>query len=222
MNPCSKSIEPGEGYRAVHPLQMQPVGSHGFTCALLTSSPPPLLSPQRQDGLDSLELRRIPPLAKVCMACILPPDRRPVVISGPSGVGKSTLSQRLLDAHPGTFATTVSHTTRKPRPGEIEGTTYYYVSRDKFESLIAEDTFIEYTEFNGNLYGTSKQTVIDQTAKGSFVLLDIEMEGVKQLKTEQLKADSQINPRFVFIKPPNFTVLEVRLRGRGTEDECSI
>ncbi|KAI5861925.1 guanylate kinase [Durotheca rogersii] len=153
---------------------------------------------------------------------VLPPDHRPVVISGPSGVGKSTLYQRLLDEHPGILATTVSHTTRKPRPGEVEGTTYYYVSRDKFESLIAQDTFIEYTEFGGNLYGTSKQTVIDQTAKGSVVLLDIEMEGVKQLKTEQLRADSQINPRFVFIKPPNLTVLEARLRGRGTEDECSI
>lgn len=118
--------------------------------------------------------------------------------------------------------TTVSHTTRKPRPGEVEGTSYYYVSRDKFESLITEGSFIEHAEFNGNLYGTSKQTVIDQTAKGSVVLLDIEMEGVKQLKEAQLKVDSQIQPRFVFIKPPNFTVLEARLRGRGTEDESSI
>jgi guanylate kinase len=72
------------------------------------------------------------------------------------------------------------------------------------------------------LYGTSKQTIINQTAKGSVVLLDIEMEGVKKLKEEQSKADSQINPRFVFIKLPNFQVLEARLRGRGTEDEGSI
>ncbi|TPX10704.1 uncharacterized protein E0L32_008273 [Thyridium curvatum] len=75
---------------------------------------------------------------------------------------------------------------------------------------------------NGNLYGTSKQTVISQMAKGLVVLLDIEMEGVKQLKAEQLRPDSQINPRFVFIKPPSFAVLEARLRGRGTEDEGSI
>ena len=72
------------------------------------------------------------------------------------------------------------------------------------------------------MYGTSKQTVIDQAAKGSIVLLDIEMEGVKQLKKEQFKVGSHINPRFVFIKPPSFTELEVRLRGRGTEDEGSI
>lgn len=128
----------------------------------------------------------------------------------------------LLDAHPGTFVTSVSHTTRKPRPGEVEGSSYHYVSREKFEALITENTFIEYAEFNGNLYGTSQQTIIDQTAKGSVVLLDIEMEGVKQLKEEQLKADSQINPRFVFIKPPSFAVLEARLRGRGTEDEGSV
>jgi guanylate kinase len=147
---------------------------------------------------------------------------RPIVISGPSGVGKGTLCQKLLDAYPETFATTVSHTTRKPRPGEVEGSAYYFVSRDKFESLIAEGTFIEFAEFNGNLYGTSKQTVIDQTARGSVVLLDIEMEGVKQLKVEQSKADSQINARFVFIKPPSLEALEARLRGRGTEDEESI
>ena len=72
------------------------------------------------------------------------------------------------------------------------------------------------------MYGTSKQTVIDQTAQGSVVLLDIEMEGVKQLKKEQSKVDSQIDPRFVFIKAPSFVVLEARLRGRGTEDEDSI
>lgn len=147
-----------------------------------------------------------------------PSDRRPVVISGPSGVGKGTLCQRLLDAHPGVFATTVSHTTRQPRPGEVDGKTYHFVSRPEFEALIAADAFIEYAEFNGNLYGTSKQTIIDQAASGSVVLLEIEMEGVKQLR----KAGSAIHPRFVFIKPPSFDVLEARLRARGTDDEASI
>jgi len=149
-------------------------------------------------------------------------ERRPIVISGPSGVGKGTLCQRLLDAYPETFATTVSHTTRAPRPGEVEGSSYCFVSRDKFEPLIAEGVFIEFAEFNGNLYGTSRQTVVDQTARGAVVLLDIEMEGVRQLKEEQDKGKSPINPRFVFVKPPTSEALEARLRGRGTEDEGSV
>jgi guanylate kinase len=127
-----------------------------------------------------------------------------------------------METHPDVFVTTVSHTTRKPRPGEVEGMTYYYVSRDKFESLIKDNAFIEYTEFNGNLYGTSKKTIIDQIAKGLIILLDIEMEGVKQLRKEQSRTGSRINPRFVFIKPPSYVALEIRLRDRGTEDERSI
>ncbi len=127
-----------------------------------------------------------------------------------------------MDKYPDVFATTVSHTTRPPRPGEVEGSSYFFVSRDKFEDLIAQDAFIEYTEFNGNLYGTSKQTVIDQTTRGLVVLLDIELEGVKQLREQQSKSGAQVNPRFVFIRPPSSEVLEARLRGRGTEDEASV
>ncbi|CAK7275382.1 hypothetical protein SEPCBS119000_006665 [Sporothrix epigloea] len=122
----------------------------------------------------------------------------------------------------GVFAATVSHTTRQRRPGETEGESYFYVSRDTFESLIRQDAFIEHAEFNGNLYGTSKQTVIDQTARGLTVILDIEMEGVKQLKQESSTCNQTIHPRFVFIQPPSLAILEQRLRGRGTEDEDSI
>lgn len=116
---------------------------------------------------------------------------------------------------------TVSHTTRKPRAGEIDGVSYHFVSEDTFQSLIGQGAFIEYAEFNGNLYGTSKQTVIDQKSRGSIVLLDIEMEGVKQLKKTESQTP-EIDARFVFIRPQSLETLERQLRGRGTEDEAGI
>ncbi|KAI0384811.1 guanylate kinase [Hypomontagnella monticulosa] len=143
-------------------------------------------------------------------------NRRPVVISGPSGVGKGTLFRKLFDAHKDCFALSVSHTTRKPRAGEAHGVDYYYVSPEEFEALVQADGFVEHAKFGSNRYGTSKQTIADQTAKGRVVVLDIEMEGVKQIKKSGIEA------RYVFIKPPSFEELERRLRGRGTEDEDSI
>jgi guanylate kinase len=148
---------------------------------------------------------------------IPPPDRRPIVISGPSGVGKGTLSQKLFDAHPDTFALTVSHTTRKPRAGEVEGVTYFFVPPSAFSSLVSQNAFVEYAFFSGHYYGTSKQTIADQTAKGLVVVLDIEIQGVKQMK-----ANPSIDARYVFIKPPSFETLEARLRSRGTENEEDI
>jgi guanylate kinase len=145
-------------------------------------------------------------------------DRRPVVISGPSGVGKGTLIQMLKQRHPGVFTTTVSRTTRSPRPGEEEGKAYYFVTVSHFQSLLSQNALIEHTFFNGNCYGTSKQTVEAQGAKsGARVLLDIEMQGVKQMK-----AGSGIEARYVFIKPPSFALLESRLRIRGTEEERDV
>lgn len=87
---------------------------------------------------------------------------------------------------------------------------------DAFQDLIAADGFVEHAQFSGNRYGTSKMTIEEQTAKGRVVLLDIEMEGVKQIKKAGIPA------RFVFISPPSLQVLETRLRGRGTEKEESI
>lgn len=109
-------------------------------------------------------------------AIALPQDRRPVVISGPSGVGKGTLFKKLFDAHKDCFALSVSHTTRKPRAGEAHGVDYYYVSPEEFEALVQADGFVEHAKFGSNRYGTSKQTIADQTAKGRVVVLDIEME----------------------------------------------
>lgn len=107
---------------------------------------------------------------------IAPPDRRPIVISGPSGVGKGTLYNLLFERHPDTFCLSVSHTTRAPRDGERHGHHYWFVPMADFEDLIAQNGFVEHAKFSGNRYGTSKMAIEEQTQKGRVVLLDIEME----------------------------------------------
>lgn len=143
-----------------------------------------------------------------------PQDLRPIVVSGPSGVGQGTLIQKLFDTHPSTFGFTVSHTTRKPRPGEVEGVAYFFVSPSEFSSLCSQGAFVEHAYFSGNYYGTSKKTIDDQASKGLIVVLDIEMQGIKQMK-----ANPSIDARYVFIRPPSLEALEARLRARGTENE---
>ncbi|KAJ4168108.1 guanylate kinase [Fusarium falciforme] len=145
-----------------------------------------------------------------------PSDRRPLVICGPSGVGKGTLIKLLFSRHPDVFTLSVSHTTRGPRNGETDGVEYHFVTKEAFRELIAKDGFVEHAQFGSNLYGTSKATIEEQTAKGRVVVLDIEMEGVKQVKA------SSIDARYVFVAPPDNEELEKRLRGRGTETEDSI
>ncbi|KAI9829033.1 MAG: guanylate kinase [Thelocarpon impressellum] len=141
---------------------------------------------------------------------------RPVVISGPSGAGKSTLLKRLFAEHPSTFGFSVSHTTRGPRAGEVDGREYNFVPKETFLQLVDEGGFIEHAQFSGNHYGTSIKAVKDVADKGLICILDIEMEGVKQVKRTDL------NARFLFLAPPSLAVLEQRLRGRGTEDEASL
>ncbi|XP_075533314.1 guanylate kinase isoform X2 [Dermacentor variabilis] len=141
---------------------------------------------------------------------------RPLVICGPSGSGKSTLLKKLLKDFGDYFALSVSHTTRKPRPGEVNGKDYHFISRDEMEQAIEAGEFIEYTEFSGNLYGTSKKSVRDVQEQGRICILDIEIEGVKNIK------NTDLNPRYIFVKPPSMKALEERLRGRGTESEESL
>lgn len=107
-------------------------------------------------------------------------------------------------------------TTRKPRPGEVDGKHYHFVSRDAMQQAIKEGEFIEFTEFSGNMYGTSKRAVRDVMNSGRICILDIEIEGVKNIK------NTDLNPQYVFIKPPSLEILEERLRGRGTETEESL
>lgn len=104
-------------------------------------------------------------------------------------------------------------TTRSPRPGEKDGVEYNFTTKESFLALVANGGFIEHAQFGGNYYGTSIQAVKDIASKGRICILDIEMEGVKQVKKTDL------NARFLFLSPPSLEVLEQRLRGRGTETE---
>ncbi|KAL3988588.1 meiosis-specific with OB domain-containing protein [Sarotherodon galilaeus] len=124
---------------------------------------------------------------------------RPVVCSGPSGVGKSTLLKKLMKEYEGVFGFSISHTTRKPRPGEQNGIDYHYVTRDVMQAGIDKGDFIESVQ-----------------SKNLICLLDIDMQGVKNIKKTDL------NPMFISIQPPSMEILEKRLRGRKTESEESL
>nr|CAH7714718.1 unnamed protein product [Callosobruchus chinensis] len=141
---------------------------------------------------------------------------RPVVFCGPSGSGKSTLLQRLMRDHPDAFGYSVSHTTRKPRPGEVDGVHYHFTTRDQMLEAIRDGQFLEHATFSGNMYGTSKTAVEDVAKTGKVCVLDIDVQGVKQVKQTDLQ------PWLIFIEPPSLEVLEARLKARKTETEESL
>uniref|UniRef100_A0A8C6ZAY3 Guanylate kinase n=3 Tax=Nothoprocta TaxID=8806 RepID=A0A8C6ZAY3_NOTPE len=141
---------------------------------------------------------------------------RPVVLSGPSGAGKSTLLKKLLQEYKNVFGFSVSHTTRKPRPGEVNGKDYHFVSREEMQKEIDAGEFIEHAEFSGNMYGTSKGAVQAIQAQNQICVLDIDIQGVKNIKRTEL------NPIYISVQPPSIDVLEKRLRDRQTETEESL
>lgn len=144
-----------------------------------------------------------------------PPSGRLIVLTGPSGVGKGTLLRALLQRHPDLYYS-VSMTTRSPRPGETNGKNYYFVSRNKFEQLVAQGEFLEWAEFAGNYYGTPREAVLNQVGSGKLVILEIELEGARQIRTSFPSAHS------IFILPPSFEELEQRIRGRAQDSEEAI
>ncbi|PIL25028.1 hypothetical protein GSI_12916 [Ganoderma sinense ZZ0214-1] len=135
---------------------------------------------------------------------------RPLVISGPSGVGKSTLLKRLFADYPDKFGFSVSHTTRSPRAGEVDGKDYHFVSQEKFKDLISQAAFIEHAQFSGNFYGTSFMTVGDIQKSGRRCLLDIEAQGVRQVKATDL------NPVYLFRLAT--ALKEIEYAKEGTHD----
>ncbi|WP_315788486.1 guanylate kinase [Fischerella sp. JS2] len=144
-----------------------------------------------------------------------PSSGKLIVLTGPSGVGKGTLMRSLLARHPELYYS-VSATTRSPRPGEIDGKDYYFISRSKFEQLMAAGEFLEWAEFAGNYYGTPREPVINQICSGKLVVLEIELEGARQIRRSFPEALS------IFILPPSFSELEKRIRTRGQDSEEAI
>lgn len=144
-----------------------------------------------------------------------PSSGRLLLITGPSGVGKGTLVARLLERHPGLWLS-VSATTRAPRAGEEEGRHYFFLDRAAFERQVAAGGFLEWAEFAGNLYGTPRGAVQQRLDAGQPVLLEIELEGARQVR-RSFPAGFQ-----VLLQPPSFEELERRIRGRGTDSEEAI
>lgn len=134
------------------------------------------------------------------------------IVSGPAGSGKGTVVNALVKNHPEIFLS-VSATTRNPRPGEVHGVHYYYISKEEFEQRIKNGQMLEYTTYSGNYYGTPLKEIEEAMEKGKDIILEIEVDGGMQVKE---KVNDAVT---IMLTPPNKDVLEARLRGRGTETE---
>jgi guanylate kinase len=136
-----------------------------------------------------------------------------LIISSPSGAGKTTLTQRLLERIDNTRFS-VSHTTRKPRAGEQDGREYHFVGKETFEHLAKQGEFLEWAHVHGNLYGTSRME-IERARDARGLIFDVDHQGARQIKAKVPDAVA------IFILPPSMTILEQRLRGRASEDEAT-
>ncbi|WP_372806236.1 guanylate kinase [Pontiella sp.] len=155
---------------------------------------------------------------------VYPRASRPLmlVVSAPSGAGKSTLCNRLVDEFP-KVVYSVSCTTREPRGEEKDGEHYYFLSKKEFKERIKNGEFLEFAKVHGNYYGTLEDTVLYAMEEGNHVLLDIDVQGAKQLRESLVRLDPRhpIRRGFtdIFISPPSMEELEKRLRGRATDEE---
>ena len=137
-----------------------------------------------------------------------------VVISGPSGAGKGTICQRLKEQS--IIELSVSMTTRKPRPGEVEGQNYFFVTEEEFEEYISKDGFLEYAKVYNHYYGTPREIVLNKLAQNKDVVLEIDIQGALKVKETYPKGV------FIFIMPPSMAELRRRITGRGSETEADI
>ena len=142
-------------------------------------------------------------------------QKKLIILTGPSGVGKGTVVKEILGKEKN-FWLSISATTREPREGEVDGENYYFLNEEKFKEMIDKNLFLEWAKFAGNYYGTPMSSVKDKIKEGFTVLLEIEVEGAKQIKDKFPESFS------IFLMPPNKTELERRIRNRGTEKEEDI
>ena len=142
-------------------------------------------------------------------------QKKLIILTGPSGVGKGTVIKKIL-AKDENIWLSISATTREPREGEKEGENYYFLNQEKFKEMIKQNLFLEWAQFAGNYYGTPLFTVDEKIKKGFTVLLEIEVEGAKQIK------EKFPNSLSIFLLPPDKGELERRIRNRGTEKEEAI
>lgn len=134
----------------------------------------------------------------------------PFVVAAPSGTGKTTVCRKVVERD-GQISFSVSHTTRKQRPEEVDGRDYFFVDRDEFRQLVAGGTFLEWAEYGANCYGTSWKAIEGPLASGHDMLLEIEVQGAQQIRARRHDA------RMIFLLPPTKDALMQRLQGRGTD-----
>ena len=142
-------------------------------------------------------------------------QKKLIILTGPSGVGKGTVVKQILGKDKNIWLS-ISATTREPRQGEKEGGNYYFLNKEKFKEMIEQNLFLEWAQFAGNYYGTPLSSVNEKIKKGFIVLLEIEVEGAKQIKEKFPHSLS------IFLLPPDKAELERRIRNRGTESEEAI
>jgi len=143
------------------------------------------------------------------------------VVSGPSGVGKGTVCNGILERVEN-LKVSVSATTRLPRPGDVEGVTYFFKSQEQFANMIKNGEFLEWAEYNGNRYGTPVSAVNDMLERGISVILEIDTQGALQVKAKMSAQPNFKGAILIFIAPSSFEELKARLKGRATESDEEI
>ena len=141
-----------------------------------------------------------------------------VVISGPSGVGKSTVVRRLFKINPG-LEMSISATTRPPRPGEEHGKHYFFITQEEFDQRVKQGQFLEWAKVHGCYYGTPRKFIDEELKKGEIVVLEVDVQGASSIKRFVEEGKLKASAVFIFLIPPSVDILAFRLKKRKTEDE---